>query len=94
MKLHKDKAAIPFLKITTAILEKRKTDTSIAYIPSQHIAVKSLDVSPMNYCAFGLMKRAISKCIPMTIGLWKVVEEEFKSIPLEILGKALPLWKS
>ncbi|GBN89118.1 hypothetical protein AVEN_78869-1 [Araneus ventricosus] len=72
-----------------------KTHTVIAYIPFQHSPAKSPDVSPMDYCAFGLLKRALSKRKPTTIdGLWKVVEEEWKSMPLEILRKALPSWKS
>ncbi|GBL97357.1 hypothetical protein AVEN_170474-1 [Araneus ventricosus] len=72
-----------------------KTDIGIAYIPFQHIPTKSPDVSPMDYCAFGLLKRVLSKCKPTTIdGLWKEVEEEWKSIPLEILRKALLSWKS
>ncbi|GBM20803.1 hypothetical protein AVEN_108253-1 [Araneus ventricosus] len=49
----------------------------------------------MDYCTFGLLKRALSKRKPTTIeGLWKVVEEEWKSIPLGILRKALLSQKS
>lgn len=95
VKLHQDKATSHTSKTTTAFLEKMKTDTGIAYIPFQHIPAKSPDVSPMDYCAFGLLKRALSKRKPTTIdGLWKVVEEEWKAIPLEILRKALLSWKS
>ncbi|GBN53232.1 hypothetical protein AVEN_155445-1 [Araneus ventricosus] len=72
-----------------------KTDTCIASIPFQHIPTKSSDVSPMDYYAFGLLKRALSKHKPITIdGLWNVVQEEWKSISLEILLKALLSWKS
>ncbi|GBN91889.1 hypothetical protein AVEN_77143-1 [Araneus ventricosus] len=72
-----------------------KTDAGIPYIPFQHIPAKSPDVSPMDYCAFGPLKRSLFKRILTTIdGLWKVVEEEWKSIPLEILRKALLSWKS
>lgn len=39
---------------------------------------------------FNLLKRAISKLKSTSIdGLWKVMEEKWKSIPLEILRKAL-----
>ena len=73
-----------------------KTNTGIAYITFQHIPAKSPDVSPMEYCAFGLLKRALSKRKPTTTidGLWKVAEEEWKAIRLEILRKALLSWKS
>ncbi|GBO14483.1 hypothetical protein AVEN_94971-1 [Araneus ventricosus] len=72
-----------------------KTDTGIAFIPFQHIPSKSPDISPMDYCAFGLFKRALSKRKPTTIdGLRKVVEEGWNSIPMEILRTALLSWKS
>ena len=65
------------------------------YIHFLHIPAKSPDVSPIDHCAFGLLKRAFSKPRPTTIvGLWKDVEEEWKSIPLEILRKAFLSWKS
>ncbi|GBM17952.1 hypothetical protein AVEN_111098-1 [Araneus ventricosus] len=94
VKLHQDKATSCTSKGTTAFLEKMKTDTGIAYIPFQHIPVKSPDVSPVECYTFGLLKTALSKCKPTTIdGLWNVVQEEWKSIPLEILRKALVPWK-
>ncbi|GBM27937.1 hypothetical protein AVEN_146159-1 [Araneus ventricosus] len=93
VKLHQDKAPSRTSKSTTAFLVKVETDTGIAYIPFQHIPAKSPDVSPMGYRAFGLLKRALPKCKSTTIyGLWKVVEEEWKSIPLEILREAFLSW--
>ena len=60
-----------------------KIDTSI-----EHISAKSPNVSPMDHCAFVLLKRALSKYKSIMIdGLWKAVE--WKSMPLEILRKAL-----
>ncbi|GBO29915.1 hypothetical protein AVEN_208472-1 [Araneus ventricosus] len=79
VKLHQVKATSHTSKRTTAFLEKMTTDTGIAYLAFQHIPAKSPDVSPMDYCAFGLLKIALSKRKPTTIdGLWKVVEEEWK----------------
>lgn len=40
-------------KTTAAFLEKIKTHTGIAYMPFQHIPMKSPDVSPRDYCVFG-----------------------------------------
>ncbi|GBO25282.1 hypothetical protein AVEN_236346-1 [Araneus ventricosus] len=72
-----------------------KTYTGIADVLFQYIPAKSSDVSPMDYCAFGLSKRALSKRkSTRTDRFWKVVEEQCKSIPLEILRKALLSWKS
>ncbi|GBN79439.1 hypothetical protein AVEN_138680-1 [Araneus ventricosus] len=85
VKLHQDKATSHTSKSTTAFLEKMKTDTGIAFIPFQHFPGKSPDVSPMDYCAFGLLKRVLSERKPTTIhGFWKVLEEEWKSISLKI----------
>ncbi|GBM86860.1 hypothetical protein AVEN_223908-1 [Araneus ventricosus] len=67
VKFHQDKATNHTSKSTTAFLEKKRTDTGIAFIPFQHIPENSPDVSYMDYCAFGLMKRALSKRNPTTI---------------------------
>ncbi|GBM50355.1 hypothetical protein AVEN_208960-1 [Araneus ventricosus] len=86
VKLHQDKATSHTAKGTTAFLEEMKTETGILYIPFQHIPPKSPDVSPMGYCAFGLLKRALSNRKPTTIDgsfTWKVAEKECKSITLK-----------
>ena len=44
----------------------------------------------MDYCAFDLFKRALSKYKSTTIdGFWKVKEKEWKLIPHQILPKIL-----
>ena len=63
-----------------------KIDTSIEYIPFQHISYKSPEVSLITYCDFGLFKIVLSKSKPTMIdGLWKIVKEEWKSISLKNL---------
>ncbi|GBN54386.1 hypothetical protein AVEN_27048-1 [Araneus ventricosus] len=95
MKFHQDKATSHTSKSTPVFLEKMKNDRVIAYVPFQHIPVMSPDVSPMDCFAFILLTRALSKLILTRIyELWKVVEVEWKSIPFEILRKALLSWKS
>lgn len=75
-----------------------KTHTGIAYIHFQHIPAKSPEVSPVDYCAFGQQKRALSKRTsppPHTNDrLWKIVKGKWQAIPLEILGKTLLSWKT
>ncbi|GBN07980.1 hypothetical protein AVEN_110779-1 [Araneus ventricosus] len=52
------------------------------------------DASPVDYCAFGMFTRDLSKPKSAMIDeLWKIVADEWKSIPLEILRKALLSWK-
>ncbi|GBM30624.1 hypothetical protein AVEN_18316-1, partial [Araneus ventricosus] len=62
--------------------------------PFTDILTKSSDASSMNFCAFGLLKCALSKNRPTTLcGLWKAVQEEWDKIPLPILQMALLSWK-
>ncbi|GBL69436.1 hypothetical protein AVEN_111809-1 [Araneus ventricosus] len=90
MKLHQDKATSHTSISNSAFLEKLKTDTVIAYIPFQYIPAMSPDASPMDYCAFSLLTRDLSKRKPAMLDeLGKVLEDEWKSIPMEILRKAL-----
>ena len=52
------------------------------------ILQKSLDTLPIEYCTFGLLKRALSEHkFTMTDILWNVDQEELESITLEILMK-------
>lgn len=65
--------------------KKMKTHTSITHVPSQHILVKSPDISSTVYCIFGLPERSF---IPTLInGLWKVMKEEWQAISQELLQK-------
>ncbi|GFV37174.1 hypothetical protein TNCV_1720961 [Trichonephila clavipes] len=60
-----------------AYLTKDESETGIKCIPFEEIRVKSSYVSPMAFCAFGLLKRALEKLYSRTpIGLWKTVEEK------------------
>ena len=69
-------------------------NTGIKAIPFTDIPTKSPDVSPMDFCASGLLKSALSKRRPTTLtGLWKAVQEESDRIPLLTLQKALLSWK-
>ena len=48
------------------------------------------DVFSVRYCVFGLLKKLLSQSKLTKIdGFWKIVEEEKKSIPRKISGKAL-----
>ena len=63
MKLQQDKATSQISTSTTAFLEKITLDKSIECIPFQHITEKSREVSFVDFCAFGLMKKALSKLV-------------------------------
>lgn len=64
-------------------------------LPRQTSQAKPPDVSPMDYCDFDLLKRALSKLKSTTIdGLWKVVKEKGQGISLKILCIALSPWKA
>ncbi|KFM73749.1 Transposable element Tcb1 transposase, partial [Stegodyphus mimosarum] len=84
---HTSKSTVNFLKET-------EQKTGIKAIPFTDIPTKSLDVLPINFCAFGFLKTALSKRCPQTlIGLWKAVQEEWDRLPLLTLQKALLSWK-
>lgn len=95
VKFHQDKATSHTSKSTALFFEKMRNETGIEAIPFKCIPPKSPDVSPMDYCAFGLLKQALYKRHPKTLdGLWKIVVEEWNKINLDILRKALLSWKS
>ena len=72
VKLYQDKTTNHSLKTTTAVWDKNE---NIEYILFQRIPAKSPDFSPVDYCAFNLLKRALSKSkFIMIDGLWKNVE--------------------
>ncbi|KFM72922.1 Transposable element P transposase, partial [Stegodyphus mimosarum] len=82
MKLQQDKGTNHTSKSTIAFFEKVKPDTDIACIHFKSIPAKSPDVSPMDYCVFGLLKRALFKSTLRTIGgLLKIVEEDGSRYP-------------
>ncbi|GBM08095.1 hypothetical protein AVEN_123005-1 [Araneus ventricosus] len=60
-------------------------EMGIKTITFTDISGKSPDVSPMEFCDFGLSKIPLSKRRPTTLcGLWKDVQEEWDKIPLPI----------
>jgi hypothetical protein len=94
VELHQDKASSHTSKSTALFLEKMRNETGIKAIPFGHIPVKSPDASPMDFCAFGLLKQALSKRKPKTLdGLWKVVEDEWSKLSIVTLRKSLLSWK-
>ena len=57
--------------------KKEKKKTKIKTIILTNIPIKSLDVSLMNFCAFELLKSALTKRRPTTLcELWKAVQGE------------------
>lgn len=94
VRLHQDKASSHTSKSTVNFLKEMEQKTGIKAVPFTDIPTKSPDVSPMDFCAFGLLKSALSKRRPKTLtGLWKAVQEEWDRIPLLTLQKALLSWK-
>ena len=76
MELHQDRATSQTCATTSQFLQQMERETGIKAIPFTDIPVKSPDVSPMDFCAFGLLKSALAKRRPKTVaGLWKCMEE-------------------
>ena len=67
VKLHQDQATSHTSESTAVFPEKMNTDTSIKHMSLQHIPTKSPDVSPMDYCNFGLLKRVLLNANPLRL---------------------------
>src|ERR1700678_118632 len=79
--LHQDKASSHTAKSTQAYLARMATETGINAIPYSEIPVISPDASPMDFCGFGLLNRALGNRRPRTLdGLWKVCEQEWAAM--------------
>ncbi|GFV59020.1 uncharacterized protein TNCV_1814091 [Trichonephila clavipes] len=63
VELHMNKASSHTSKSTAAYLPKTESETGIKCIPFDEIGVKSLYASAMDFCAFGLLKRAFERTL-------------------------------
>lgn len=94
VRLHQDKASSHTSRSTLAHLRKLEQETGIKAIPFEDIPVKSPDASPMDYCAFGLLKRALGSRRPQSLhGLWKACKEEWAALDMTVLQRSLLQWK-
>ena len=59
------------------------------------IPPKTLDATPIDFCTFGILNRALFKRHPKALGgFWKIVKEEWNKINFDILKGSLLFWKS
>ena len=92
--VHHDKASSHTSQSTIRFCQEMKRKTGINTIPFSSIPVKSPDASPMDFCAFGLLKRALGDRRPTTLdGLWKICQEEWSALDLVVLRRSLLSWK-
>jgi len=92
--IHQDKASSHTAASTRLYMEQMQDETGIHSIPFDDIPVKSPDASPMDFCAFGLLKRALGSRRPRTLsGLWKICQEEWLRIDIGVLRASLLQWK-
>lgn len=91
---HCDKAPSHTSRSTAIFLSNLCDETKINVIPFKSIPVKSPDASPMDFCVFGLLKRALGKRRPSTVdGLWKICQEEWNNLDPIALQRGLLSWK-
>jgi len=92
--LHQDKATSHTSRATVQYMAQKHQETGISFIPFSDIPAKSPDLAPMDFCAFGLLKSALRNRRPNTLdGLWKVVNECWADIDINILRRSLISWK-
>jgi len=67
-------------------METLTKETGINIIPANRIPVKSPDLAPIDFCAFGCLKAALGKRYPKTLHeLWKIVNEEWNNLSIAVL---------
>ncbi|GFT22514.1 uncharacterized protein TNCV_3274711 [Trichonephila clavipes] len=87
---HTDKASSHTYKSTAAYLAKKETGKKC--ILFDNIRVKSSYTSVMDFCAFGVLKRALGKQHPRTLNeLWKMDQEEWSKMYMTVQTKSLLL---
>ncbi|GFW30033.1 uncharacterized protein TNCV_1593511 [Trichonephila clavipes] len=88
VKLHADKDSCDTSVISLA--KKKELKRGIKCILFDEILVKSSDSSSIDFCAFGLLKRALGKRHPRTLnGLRQTIQAEVNKIGLTVLRKSL-----
>jgi hypothetical protein len=92
--LHQDKASSHTSKSTATFVTKMTAATGVNVIPFSDIPTKSPDCAPMDFCAFGLLKRGLGSRRPRTVaGLWKACQEVWSRIDMTVLRRSLLQWK-
>lgn len=73
-----DKASSHTSKLTFVYLAEKQSEIGIKFTPLNEIPMKSPDASPIDFCAFGLSKRASGKGNSRTLnGLSKTVPKDW-----------------
>jgi [histone H3]-lysine36 N-dimethyltransferase SETMAR len=86
---HQDSAPAHTARTTLQWLDKR----GIRYITPEEWMPSSPDCAPCDYFLWGYLKSQISKRNPKTMdGLKKVIRDEARKIPQEMINNALRAW--
>ena len=92
--IHMDKASSHTARSSLRYYSRKSNETGLHVIPFSDIPVKSPDASPMDFCAFGLLKQGLASKRPTTVeGLWKACQQVWDNIPLPVLQRSLLQWK-
>ena len=79
---HQSKLALQFLR-----------EHNVPFITPEEWLPNSPDCAPMDFFFWGYLKRRINKRSPKTInGLKKVIRDEVKKVPQNLINKALKSW--
>jgi hypothetical protein len=93
---HHDKATSHTATFTARYLEQLKRELGIQYLEKQDIPVKAPDASPspLDFFGFGYLKQQLSNRRAQTLdGVWKVAQEEWSKIDLEMIENVFNSWK-
>lgn len=91
---HHDKASSHTADLTTAYLEKMKTELGISYLEKQDIPVKCPDGSPLDFFGFGYLKQKLFPRKARTMeGVWKIAQEVWSQLDLPLIKSVFNSWK-
>ncbi|CAG7830115.1 unnamed protein product [Allacma fusca] len=81
-------------RFTQDYARELKNRTGVTLISNSEIPVKSPDESPVDFFGLGILKKNLFNRRASTLkGLWKVVNEEWNSIPVEKFLQVIVSWK-
>ena len=91
---HHDKASSHTANLTTQYLQDLKERSGLNFIPKELIPVKSPDISPMDFFAFGFLKQVLFLRKASTLpGLWKVLQDEWTKVTPAKCTEVFDSWK-
>ena len=91
---HHNKASSHTANLTISYLAKMKEELGVSYINKEDITLITPDGSLLDFFGFGYLKQRLLKRIALTLnGIWKLAQEEWSKIDLDLVRNVFNSWK-